>query len=1306
MAEQEDFTEEEEVIDAVLNTVIESTAPETQVQPSINEEEEKVIDAVLNTVIEETAPTLEPEESDGMAELGQYFADTQDDPESLEPEETFEDEDGDAYQPGSLEDYGLQALGGVADTISNMGEMAYIPEAHEAINEVVESYNIDSDKLVFNFKGFKNYDPSKPSIFFMSDEEWDKLHAEDKVSFMPAINKSSSTGAGILRSVSNIASALFPASKLLNLKALGAPSATSSTAVKVAQKFGGFTAVGTLGSVFAFKPYEPRLANSMVDFVKDTPFEVTQPFFEWMQSDDSNSALEERFLIALESVILDGLIVTTALPAVKLFSTTAKAFKRERKLIKAEAGGALPEELQVINDMEVASIKTGDISDMIYPPSFTPLKVKSRETIAKLKESSSDGQNIITVGALDDTTNKTVVEAVSLSTEGVNNAVKALAKAAAAGENVGASASMVASNRQPIINLKMVQSTGVKNVVNALANEIDREARALGKVLIDDQGRVIKNVSQNTKKSFKQTRKDALPYAKWIQRRTSFEETNFVALRDRLNTTDKELFKIMQTDIMMADQIGSRTLAWQMVLDDLTEQVYTSLKGRDLSDVFVQDQATEMLKVVNELWNAFSEIPRGTARALASRRIMMDKKYLKRGKNNTQIPKSDADLTRAEVVARNIFLQKQMKNGGMNKEMLATIEGVMGLAPSALERSRALNKAMTTGFKSRKAMLEMYRGLLLTNLKTITTNFVGNSMETLMIPLARTIGHMTTANLGGVKEELGFLINTVMSLKKATRGSLDSLIHERNLLDPLRTKAESFNSDQIRGFYMQMDKVSSAGYWHPQNWVPLLVNTTGKVGRASLRVLGAQDEFFKLLNYNGKAISKITKVMPEGLSRAEKKEFVSRHLSMFYDDAGKAVDTELLEYSRRAVFQEDLEKGMINSLHKMVNATPEMGLFFPFLRTPANLVSRALQRTPVANFMSERTKRMWRSGNKDERAEVIGNTIIGTGIFATALGYSMEGKITGRGPIDPVKNKLWRAAGFKPFHIKVGETWQRYDRLEPLMLPFMYVSSLHENLYRYNNRPEDLMDAIGVFLAVSARTLVDMTFVRGLKGFMDGFDTIQSNNDASGVEYLLGFVKNAIPAGINQAHRRSGLADEESGAYSYREAISWQDKMMSKLPPSEGYDAIRHNWLTGKPMLLPSGSDYGMDSTKEEPSKYMEELLRFGPNIEGVSKKIGEAELSSEQYAELTRLTGSTKLNGLTMMEQIERVMDSPAYDFDDTRIYHPEFKSEQQLAIDDVISTYKEEARFKLLKEDKTLKDEWNRLNTEKAKVGLGIEN
>jgi len=446
--------------------------------------------------------------------------------------------------------------------------------------------------------------------------------------------------------------------------------------------------------------------------------------------------------------------------------------------------------------------------------------------------------------------------------------------------------------------------------------------------------------------------------------------------------------------------------------------------------------------------------------------------------------------------------------------------------------------------------------------------------------------------------------------------------------------------------------------------------------------------------------------MPEGLSRAEKKTFIKTHLDMFYDDAGEAVDKELLEYSRRAAFQEDLEKGWIDNLHKAVGKTPELGIIFPFVRTPANLVSRAIQRTPIANFMSKRTRRMWNSGNKDERAEVIGNTILGTGIFSAALGYSMSGNITGSGPLDYEKNRLWRAAGFKPYHIKIGDTWRKYDRLEPIMLPFIFVSSLHENLYRFNDHPDDLQDAIGIFIATASRTLIDRTWLRGLKGFMDGFDTaMDSDNGATFVDVIGSFGANIIPSGINQIHRLSGLADEQSGAYSFREALSWQDKMMKKLPPVEGYDAVKHNWLTGKPMLLPSGSNFGLDNTKEEPSKYMEELLRFGPNIQGVSKKLGQIDLTSKQYSRLTELTGSVKMDGLTLMDQIEELMDLPEYDFDEDRVYHDEYPSLQQKTVNKVINAYKEYARFTLLTEDKDLYKNWQKANEDKAKVGLGME-
>ena len=1274
-------------------------------QVNITEEEEvPVVEPPKEEVpIVVPPPKVVPEEDEELSGLQKWNLDHGGMEEPLEQEELYEDEEEDTYKTGSFSDYALQGLAGVIETAENMGEIFNIPEMHKALNETVETFNVDSDKLVFNFKGFKNYDPNRDAISFMSDEEWDELYSKDKVSFMPSIGKSDSPGATLTRNLTKVVAGLIPAAKIakgVKAGAVGlgiAKKAPSSKMVKGLQKYAEFTSVGTLGSVFAFKPYEPRIADDMVGFVKDTPFEVTQPFFEWMEADDSNSEVEERFKIALEAMIIDAALVGVAVPA---FSTFFKVFKRERKLAKAEATGAPVEDLQAINDLEIVNINSSDINSLVPPPSLAPIKVEARETIKEVLKSTKE---LVPVGAVDDVVNKTVLESVSISSEGLQRAIQSIARAITTGDEVGASAAMAISGRRPLINLNHVPDIGVNNVINALSNEIDREARLLGKKILTDQHGNPVPVGQNVRKPNKQTKKEAVSYAQYINNRTELESTHFMALAKSLDIKEKQLFKQMQPDQLMSDQIGSRILAWKMVLDDHTQQFYNFVKDKDLTQQLIAKEVEPMVEGLNNLWNAFSEMPRGLARGLQAQRIQMPKKYTRKSKDGTNVPKNDVDLSTQELIERNKLLEKQFEGRGINKELLIGLRSAMSLAGDPTSMSRNLRKALTSSMKGRRAFLEVYRGLLLTNLKTLTTNFLGNTMETLMIPLSRTIGHMATLNPKGVKEELGFMANMVMSTKKATLAGMDSLIHERNLLDPLRTKSEAFSGEMSTGFYMQMDKVADAGYWHPQNWVPLMVNTAGKVGRASLRVLGAQDEFFKVLTYNGKAISKITKSMPEGLNRTEKKEFIKRNLDLFYDDAGEAIDKDMLAYSRRAAFQEDLEKGLINDLHKAVGRTPELGIFFPFVRTPANLISRALQRTPVANFMSQRTKRMWASGNKEERAEVIGNTIIGTGIFSAALGYSMSGNITGSGPVDPVKNRLWKAAGFKPYHIKIGDTWHRYDRLEPLMLPFIYVSSLHENLYRYNNNPDDLQDAIGVFIAVSAKTLVDRTWLRGLKGVVDGIDSAIANNDYSYVGSSM--LANIIPAGINQVIRLSGLEDEESGVYSYRQASGWLEKAMAKLPPSEGHDAVKHNWLTGKPMLIPSGGDFGMDTTTEEPSKYMEELLRFGNNIQGVSQKVGQVKLSSEQYSRLTELTGTVKIEGLTLMEQLEKLMDTEAYDFDEDRIYHPDYPSPQQKIVVKVINTYKEKARMTLLGEDEVLHHNWQKEAYDKAKVGMGME-
>ena len=119
----------------------------------------------------------------------------------------------------------------------------------------------------------------------------------------------------------------------------------------------------------------------------------------------------------------------------------------------------------------------------------------------------------------------------------------------------------------------------------------------------------------------------------------------------------------------------------------------------------------------------------------------------------------------------------------------------------------------------------------------------------------------------------------------------------------------------------------------------------------------------------------------------------------------------------------------------------------------------------------------------------------------------------------------------------------------------------------------------------------------------------------------------------------------------------------------------------------------------------MEELLRFGPNIQGVSKKLGQVDLSSKQYSRLTELTGSLKIDGLTLMDQIEELMDLPEYDFDEDRIYHEDYPSVQQKTVNKVINAYKEHARITLLSEDKALYKKWQKTNEDKMKVGMGME-
>jgi Zn-dependent M32 family carboxypeptidase len=68
----------------------------------------------------------------------------------------------------------------------------------------------------------------------------------------------------------------------------------------------------------------------------------------------------------------------------------------------------------------------------------------------------------------------------------------------------------------------------------------------------------------------------------------------------------------------------------------------------------------------------------------------MKKEYL----NKNGRMKNDAELSEFDVIKRNNFLKKQLHGRGMNKQVLESIEEIMGVATNPRERARALKKAL------------------------------------------------------------------------------------------------------------------------------------------------------------------------------------------------------------------------------------------------------------------------------------------------------------------------------------------------------------------------------------------------------------------------------------------------------------------------------------------------------------------------------------------------------------------------------------------------------------------------------------
>ena len=146
---------------------------------------------------------------------------------------------------------------------------------------------------------------------------------------------------------------------------------------------------------------------------------------------------------------------------------------------------------------------------------------------------------------------------------------------------------------------------------------------------------------------------------------------------------------------------------------------------------------------------------------------------------------------------------------------------------------------------------------------------------------------------------------------------------------------------------------------------------------------------------------------------------------------------------------------------------------------------------------------------------------IGTGssLMMLATDLSINGHITGNGPLDPKTKAALKRKGWQPHSVKIGDKYISYQGLEPVSTLFSLSADLSEILTNYEmydiaeqDSAEDIVTAS--VLAFSDAT-INKTFLSGLSNIIEGL----ADPERKGGALIRRTLSSTVPSGVAAVER-------------------------------------------------------------------------------------------------------------------------------------------------------------------------------------------
>lgn len=222
-----------------------------------------------------------------------------------------------------------------------------------------------------------------------------------------------------------------------------------------------------------------------------------------------------------------------------------------------------------------------------------------------------------------------------------------------------------------------------------------------------------------------------------------------------------------------------------------------------------------------------------------------------------------------------------------------------------------------------------------------------------------------------------------------------------------------------------------------------------------------------------------------------------------------SIDEQAGRFANEGTFTNELGPTM-QAVQHAIQTLPGGKIVFPFIKTPTNIISRFIERTPLAPVVFQRVRDDLAAGGA--RADLAAGRIV-AGTSAMALGWQMAvaGMITGEGPKDKAERNAMVELGWRPRSIKIGDKYFEYGRLDPMASFFSFAANVVELNDQLENDlgadlERDLTDYVSLGILAFSNMMLSKTWTQSAAEMLDAVN----RQDENAFERMLNFYGSSI----------------------------------------------------------------------------------------------------------------------------------------------------------------------------------------------------